>query len=210
MGGALDRVRSSLPELAGLAPELGFLDLLESEERAQWISGWLEPRVLRPRIRQHLRRHALLLELDEVVALLSARLSDCLGAFSVPTESHGGDRGSMESTSRASCLRSREPADALGMQLIACCRQAARQDAERAAGLRAVIATPRLLAVEALTGLTDAAACAWLSRLHEAPLHLRAPWQARMDAWDGAMLAGPASMTLEAMPVAPRTGARRT
>ena len=59
---------SALPDLADLAPELGFLELLEPEERAQWISGWLEPRVLRPRVRQHLRRRALLLELDEVVA----------------------------------------------------------------------------------------------------------------------------------------------
>ena len=187
---------SALPDLADLAPELGFLELLEPEERAQWISGWLEPRVLRPRVRQHLRRRALLLELDEVVGLLAGRLSNDLGAYSARAAHPSRDCGQAAVSLRPGRLRARGPLAALGVQLIASCREAARWDVERAQGLRPVISTPRLLAVEALTGLTSAAACAWLARLHAAPLRMRLPWQARMDAWDGATLAGPESTSL--------------
>ena len=187
---------SALPDLADLAPELGFLELLEPEERAQWISGWLEPRVLRPRVRQHLRRRALLLELDEVVGLLAGRLSNDLGAYSTRADHPSRDCSQVAVSLRPGRLRARGPLDALGVQLIASCREAARWDVERAQGLRPVISTPRLLAVEALTGLTSAAACAWLTRLHAAPLRVRLPWQARMDAWDGATLAGPESTSL--------------
>ena len=194
---------SALPDLADLAPELGFLELLEPEERAQWISGWLEPRVLRPRVRQHLRRRALLLELDEVVGLLAGRLSSDLGAYSTRADHPSRDCGQVAVSLRPGRLRARGPLDALGVQLIASCREAARWDVERAQGLRPVISTPRLLAVEALTGLTSAAACAWLARLHAAPLRVRLPWQARVDAWDGATLADPESTALEVRAAAP-------
>ena len=195
---------SALPDLADLAPELGFLELLEPEERAQWISGWLEPRVLRPRVRQHLRRRALLLELDEVVGLLAGRLSNDLGAYSARAAHPSRDCDQIAVSSRPGRLRARGPLDALGVQLIASCREAARWDVDRAQGLRPVVSTPRLLALEALTGLTSAAACAWLARLHAAPLRVRLPWQARMDSWDGVPLADPESTALEFRAAAPR------
>ena len=186
----LRRERSTLEAFAALGPELGFLELLEPEERGQWIRGWLEPRLLRPLVRQHLRDHALLLELDEVVSMLAERLSLGLGAYAAPDERNGLDPEITSATLSLTSLRARGPGGALAVQLITCCREAARLDVERAQGRRTVIPTPRLLAIESLTGLVGTAACAWLAQLSVAPLRVRLPWQARMDAWDGTALTG--------------------
>ena len=168
------RTPSPLHAVGGLEPELAFLELLEPDDREQWLVGWLIPRTLRPRLRAHLRQHALLLELDEVVEQLTRSL---LLAPGMGLRGKGGTRAG----SRPPSARGRLPA--LELLLATSCRRAARLDAERAHGRRPCLLTPRLLAIEGLTGLRGRAACAWLARLHAAPLAARLPWQERLDRW---------------------------
>lgn len=168
------RAFEALQAVSGLEPELAFLELLEPEDRKQWLVGWLVPRSLRPRLRAHLRQHALLLELDEVTELLTRSL---LRAPGMGLRGKGGTRGG----SRPPSARGRLPA--LELLLATSCRRAARRDTERALGQRPCLLTPRLLAIEGLTGLRGRAACAWLARLHAAPLSARRPWQERLDHW---------------------------
>ena len=90
-------------------------------------------------------------------------------------------KGGTRAGSRPPSARGRLPA--LELLLANSCRRAARLDAERAHDKLPCLLTPRLLAIEGLTGLRGRAACAWLARLHAAPLTARRPWQERLDRW---------------------------